>query len=184
MRKYFLFFSLASILFLSGCLFRKPSQDNVSQNSFFSEKSQLSDKSQINSAADEDNSGGSEEAVKDKGSSDTESDDVAYLQGPNIIVESPTKNELLSSPIVVSGKARVFENTVNVDVKKEDNEVLISEVVNVHPIPKDSFGEFSVNIYFQFFNTDKGSIDVYSISAKDGSKENLVNIPVRFETTD
>lgn len=102
----------------------------------------------------------------------------------NIIISSPKAGDVLSSPFEINGKARVFENAVNIDVKREDGSIVISEIAIVHANDVGEFGDFSLNLGFQFKETRNGTIEIYSLSPKDGSKENLIVIPVEFKVLD
>jgi hypothetical protein len=168
MKKAIFFASLGSIFFLSGCLFQAPTSE-VSENNIpldaLTEEQPLSVDSQVTPS--------SEVVEEEAASQDGEE--------KNILVETPTNGAKLASPFTVSGKARVFEGLIHVDVKKEDGTVLISETTIARNSNVEAFGDFSIGIQFQFSNTTKGTLEVYSISAKDGSKENLVTIPVEFE---
>lgn len=157
---------LASVVFLSGCLF-SGSTEPVPEEAPF-----------VPVAAPE-------EVQEPAGELSDASEGMEMEEAPgesNIVVSSPLEGGLLTTPMTVSGTARAFENTVNVDVKNARGDVVISEVVNVHGADVGQFGEFSVNIHFQFSGTKEGSVEVYSISAKDGSQQDLVSIPVKFDT--
>lgn len=99
----------------------------------------------------------------------------------NIVLDSPLSGEEVSSPMLVSGKARVFENTINIRVKNTQGNVLIEELATAHASDAGQFGDFSVNIEFSFGSTKEGTLEVYSISAKDGSEQDLVSIPITFQ---
>ncbi|MDO8582236.1 MAG: Gmad2 immunoglobulin-like domain-containing protein [bacterium] len=103
------------------------------------------------------------------------------LVSENIRVTSPKSNDALTSPFVVVGEARVFENVVNVRVTNEKGEAVINETAYAKASDAGQFGPFSVNLSYKFKNTKEGFVEVYSKSAKDGSEQDLVRIPVRFE---
>ena len=98
----------------------------------------------------------------------------------NIQVTNPIANQQLTSPFKVEGRARVFENQVNVRVKSKDGRTLITESTIVKSAEAGTWGDFSLEISYDFNLTKDGFVDVYSTSAKDGSDENLVSIPVKF----
>ncbi|MFA5187926.1 MAG: Gmad2 immunoglobulin-like domain-containing protein [Patescibacteria group bacterium] len=98
----------------------------------------------------------------------------------NIEVTNPLVNQQLVSPFKVEGRARVFENQVNVRVKGKDGKVLIQEATIVKSPEVGQWGDFSLDISYDFTLTKEGFVEVYSTSAKDGSEENLVSIPVKF----
>jgi putative hemolysin len=98
----------------------------------------------------------------------------------NIKVTNPISNQQLTSPFKVEGSARVFENQVNVRVKSKDGRTLITESTIVKSPEAGLWGDFSLEISYDFNLTKEGFVEVYSSSAKDGSDENLVSIPVKF----
>ena len=101
-------------------------------------------------------------------------------QTANITVKNPAPNQQLSSPFKVEGQARVFENQINIRVKSKDGRTLITESAIVNSPEVGQWGDFSIEISYDFNLTKEGFIEVYSTSAKDGSEENLVSIPVKF----
>ena len=106
---------------------------------------------------------------------------VGVTENEFIRVTSPTPDVLVSSPFAVAGEARVFEGTVQVRVKNFSGDTLIRETATAHASDADAFGSFSVNLSYQFSNTKEGVVEVFSQSAKDGTEEHLIRIPVRFE---
>jgi|GEM_PF-1285968 len=99
---------------------------------------------------------------------------------PNIIVSAPTSGQQLTSPFKVEGRARVFENQVNIRVKNKSGQVLITEKTLAKAPEAGQWGDFSISIGYQFFTTKEGVVEVYATSAKDGSEQDLVSIPVKF----
>lgn len=107
-----------------------------------------------------------------------------YISGDeeiNILVDTPEQGDVLSSPFVVSGEARVFENVLIVQVTNQTGKALIKETVKAHPADVGQFGPFKITLSYSFSQTKEGFVEVYSESARDGSKQNLVKIPVKFE---
>ncbi len=167
MKKFFLPLLFLGILVLPGCLFEEPSE--VLPYEIPTENGEVKTAPEIK------NEELSVESIVPQEKN---------IVSANIIVESPSAGDVLSSPFEISGRARVFENVLNVDVKKEDGTVVISEVVLVRANDIGEFGTFSLNLDFQFTQTRKGTIEIYSLSPKDGSKENMVVIPVEFKALD
>lgn len=112
----------------------------------------------------------------------------AAQEEKNITVSSPFKYEKVSLPISVTGSARVFENVVQVSLKDLDNTVLYESTANAQSPDIGQFGSFNDEIDF-LLREPKGEdviLEVYSSSPKDGSKINLVSIPLKLslgETT-
>ncbi len=99
----------------------------------------------------------------------------------NIRVTSPEANAVLHSPFLIAGEARVFENVVNVRVTNAKGEAFITERAYAKAPDAGQFGPFSVNLSYKFKNTKEGFVEVYHASPKDGSDQDLIRIPVKFE---
>ncbi|HET6453128.1 MAG TPA: Gmad2 immunoglobulin-like domain-containing protein [Armatimonadota bacterium] len=99
----------------------------------------------------------------------------------NIIVTEPDVDEAISSPVLVAGKARVFEAALTVRVLTEDGrELARANIMASQGAPE--FGDFSVQVSFEKpSGVSKGFVEAYSESAKDGSPINVVRVPVRFK---
>ncbi len=87
----------------------------------------------------------------------------------------------MSSPFIVEGEARVFENKLTVRLSNSLGTALIDQPVTARAKNLGEFGLFKVNMHYQFKNTKEGFVEVFNHSAKDGSIENLVQIPVKFK---
>lgn len=95
-----------------------------------------------------------------------------------ITVDSPTSGQQLTSPIVISGRAKVPDNKIYVRVKSKSGSVAISVNGTMKNVGADGYGDFKLTIKYEFSTTKEGSIDVYGM---DGSTEvGLVNIPVKY----
>jgi hypothetical protein len=99
----------------------------------------------------------------------------------NIIITEPDVNEAISSPVLVAGKARVFEAALTVRVLTEDGrELARANIMASQGAPE--FGDFSVQVSFKKpAGVSKGFVEAYSDSAKDGSPINVVRVPMRFK---
>jgi len=102
------------------------------------------------------------------------------IEQSNIKVSTPVANQQLSSPFKVEGQAKVFENQVNIRVKGKDGKILIQETAIVKSPEVGEWGDFSIEVNYDFNLTKEGFVEVYSTSARDGSAENLVSVPVKF----
>lgn len=125
-----------------------------------------------------------EEVVQEREEEEEERGDIDFdlevIESDNIIVDFPSPFTQLSSPFEVTGQARVFENTVNVDVTTLDGTPLIQQFTTANAPDVGEFGNFKQKIFYEFSSTKEGYVEVYSISAEDGSKINIVRIPVKF----
>ena len=95
-----------------------------------------------------------------------------------IEVKQPLSGDVIGSPTLVEGTASVFEGTVIVDVKDDKGKTLCSVVTQASEGAPGK-GSFKANISFVPPAADmNGTIDAYNFSAKDGSVQNLVAVPV------
>ncbi|NQU77518.1 hypothetical protein HQ544_02360 [Candidatus Falkowbacteria bacterium] len=116
------------------------------------------------------------------GEEDDEDSQTANPETGNIIVESPTPDETVTSPFEITGQAKVFEGTVLVRLRNQDGKIVVPvQIVNVHAEEAGEFGSFKIKINYQFYATKEGTVEVYSEDARDGSEINMVEVPVKFE---
>jgi len=99
---------------------------------------------------------------------------------PPILVESPAVGDVVSSPLRVSGSANVFEATFQMTLADGDGLILVERTVTATS-GTGTRGTFDVTLEYENAKPGLGGLIVYTYSAKDGSQENLQEIPVRFE---
>lgn len=100
---------------------------------------------------------------------------------PNIKVISPVKNNTVTSPFKVIGKARVFEGTVNIRLMDGNGNILDETVVQATE-GAPSWGDFEAIVsYKPLKETQTGTLQVFSVSQKDGSIQNLVSIQLKLK---
>jgi len=97
-------------------------------------------------------------------------------QTPLILVESPLPFEEVTSPLHVTGTANTFEATFQYELKDSEGKVVDHDFVTATS-GTGTRGTFD-------FTTkpfdDAGSLVVFELSAKDGSRINEVEIPLRM----
>ncbi len=103
------------------------------------------------------------------------------IQATNIKVYSPVPGDSVANPVIIVGEARVFENTFNYRVKDLTGAVLGQGFSNALAPDIGQFGPFSVMIPIAEPATSYGTIEVLNFSAKDGSEQDVVSIPVVFD---
>jgi Immunoglobulin-like domain of bacterial spore germination len=94
-----------------------------------------------------------------------------------IDLQSPVRGATVTSPVRIAGTADVFEATVNYRILGA-GEQLLAEGFTTAACGSGCRGRFSVQVPFTVEREQPGLIQVYDQSAKDGSEENLVSIPV------
>lgn len=105
-------------------------------------------------------------------------------QEANIRVTSPQPNEEIGLPLVIQGEARVFENTFLYRLRDEDGTVLVEGFDTADAPDIGQFGPFTVSTMYSAPKGTRGTLEVFSDSAKDGSEINKVIIPVRFRSVE
>lgn len=103
---------------------------------------------------------------------------VAILDG-NIIINQPLSNDVVSSPLKVSGRARVFEASVSYRLK-DANDILLKEGFTTASEGAPGWGLYEINIEFDTPSTPTGWLELYTQSAKDGSDQDLIRMPLTF----
>ncbi len=101
----------------------------------------------------------------------------------NIVVTSPKSGDFVSNPIVVTGRARVFENTFNYILRDSSGNKIYENYAMADAPDAGLFGDFAVKIPVPLTATDNLMVEVFEYSAKDGSVTNLVRVPVTIDST-
>ena len=120
---------------------------------------------------DEDTTEDSEDADCEKESDDGET-----------IVTSPCDGDIVDNILVIKGSARAFESTILVEVNKTNGTNLYKKVVTVDAADVGLFGDFLVSVDTSGYADGDVVVKVYSESAKDGSDQSVVEVPVTIGT--
>jgi len=98
-----------------------------------------------------------------------------------ITIESPSPIDEVLSPFEVKGTANVFEGSFVIKLKLCDGRT----IVDTFSQASGEIGEnnpYSTSVFFDSQYRDlEAYIEAYSLSAKDGSMENLIQIPIRLK---
>jgi hypothetical protein len=96
----------------------------------------------------------------------------------NITVTRPLPNARVSSPLVISGDASVFEAALQWRVADSAGRVL-AQGITTASAGAPGRGTFTVTATFAPPSADLfGSVEVFSVSPKDGSVDEIVRVPV------
>ena len=98
-------------------------------------------------------------------------------QTPAILIESPLPFQTVTSPLHATGTADTFEATFQYELKDATGKVLAKHVVTATS-GSGIRGTFDVSIPFTVQSTQKGTLTVYEVSAKDGSRIHQVVVPL------
>jgi len=97
----------------------------------------------------------------------------------SIKVVSPKINEQIKSPVQISGQAAIFEAQFNARIK--DNSGLILAEAQLRTEEGQMMSPFSARIKYKKPSRREGTIEIFDISAKDGSEIHKISIPVIFQ---
>lgn len=118
--------------------------------------------------------------VEEIPSPDVSLDTPSLSASGNMRVDEPRADAVISSPLVVTGMARVFENTVEWKLTDAAGLTLTSGFVTADSGEVGSMTPFRIEKAFTTPRASSGFLEVFSTSARDGSVIDLVRLPVRF----
>lgn len=98
----------------------------------------------------------------------------------NMVVYEPDANDEVGVPLLITGRARVFENQFAYRLTDADGTVLVVGTATAAAPDVGQFGEFSISASYAKPATPTGVLEVFENSAKDGTEINKVTIPVTF----
>jgi hypothetical protein len=96
---------------------------------------------------------------------------------PAIVVTNPLIGQRVSSPVSIDGTANVFEATVSVRILDADGRPLATTFTTAM-CGSGCRGDYRVAVPFRVATEQAGTVQVYEVSARDGSRVNVVDIPV------
>ncbi|NQX58089.1 LysM peptidoglycan-binding domain-containing protein [Paenibacillus qinlingensis] len=99
----------------------------------------------------------------------------------NIVVFEPLPSTRIAPGQYLRGSARAFEATINYQIRDAMGRSITTERAATASQGAPAFGVFDVQLQFdQSPATPNGSLMVYTRSARDGSIQDLVEVPVTF----
>jgi len=100
----------------------------------------------------------------------------------NIIIESPEAGQVIGKNLVVKGRARVFENQFNWAVLNASTSTeILAGTAYANAQDMGLFGPFEINISLSSSTPEKIIVQAFDYSAKDGSKQDVAQIPLNFD---
>lgn len=96
---------------------------------------------------------------------------------PPITVEHPANGDEISSPVIVSGTADVFEATVSMRILDTSGNVLVRGFTTA-TCGTGCRGDYSKKLRFEVTESQPGIVEVWWDSPKDGSRQDVVPISV------
>lgn len=98
---------------------------------------------------------------------------------PVIWVNAPATGQTITSPVKISGNARIFEAMVSFRLKDKNGNILAQGSTMAAAGAPDR-GDFEGKLNFSPPTAEEGQLEVFEVSMKDGSDLNMVIIPVKF----
>lgn len=98
---------------------------------------------------------------------------------PAILLESPVPGDRVASPLRIQGTANTFEANFLVELEDESGELLVDTFVTATSGSGER-GTFDDTFEFESASAGTGTLRVFEESADDGSRINLVEIPVEL----
>ena len=102
------------------------------------------------------------------------------VEEPIAWVDNLKDGDLLTNTTSIKGSMSVFENTMNYRLYDENGNIIAEHYVN-GKLNGLTRADFDFTIDFKTPNSDKGKLQLFAISAKDGSEFGHVDIYVRFK---
>jgi hypothetical protein len=96
---------------------------------------------------------------------------------PPIVITSPVIGQRVASGVTVSGTADVFEATVSVRILDAAGDE-VATTFTTATCGSGCRGDYRVDVTYELARDERGTIEVYEVSAKDGSRINVMAIPV------
>lgn len=96
---------------------------------------------------------------------------------PAIVVTSLRIGQRVDSPVTIAGTANVFEATVSVRILDASGDQIATGFTTA-TCGSGCRGRYSTSLAFRVGSVQPGRVQAYEVSAKDGSRINLVDIPV------
>jgi len=98
-----------------------------------------------------------------------------------ISVTAPQPGQTVGFRFTIAGLARAFENVINYKLTNSSGKVLSQGPISVNASDTGLFGPYNSSVVFSDLpGTPTGTLTVLTYSARDGSEQNIVSIPVKF----
>ena len=106
--------------------------------------------------------------------------EIASASG-NVVVTSLVPNQAFPSPFVILGRARAFENVINWRVRDQGGQELAAGNAMIDAPDAGRFGQYRIRAFLRRLPAGtRGKVEVFTISPRDGSEQDMVSVPVRL----
>src|SRR3989344_3241754 len=122
------------------------------------------------------NKGGADLKVADQ----VQPGEVAIIES-DIIVTEPLSNSVITSPLVISGQARIGTNSIFFRLKDAFNQIIATSSAATTPGQAD-WSYYSASFEFPLAESPVGLLEVYTQSPQVGGEQNLISLSVNFKS--
>lgn len=98
-----------------------------------------------------------------------------------IILDAPAEGAEVTSPLVLEGRARVFEATVSWRLKKMNGGIVDEGYFMTKDVDDEYWGTIDERIFLPVLDDDEYILEVFEVSMADGSDRNLVTRRIRVK---
>jgi hypothetical protein len=99
----------------------------------------------------------------------------------NLLVLTPGTGQTVKSPISVSGYGRLFEAVGNWELKDASSHVIGNGNFMAVSGTSPTFARFDFTITYSVPTQQSGTLSIFDLSAKDGSRQDVLTIPVTLQ---
>ncbi|MGK5739931.1 Gmad2 immunoglobulin-like domain-containing protein [Micromonospora sp. URMC 103] len=96
---------------------------------------------------------------------------------PPVVVTSPTVGQRVTSPLTVTGTADVYEATVSLRVLDGDGRE-VATTFTTASCGSGCRGDYRATVTWRVPREQPGTVEAYEVSPRDGSRVNVVRVPV------
>lgn len=104
----------------------------------------------------------------------------AVLRNQNLLVVSPEPKATVTSPLVVTGFGRTFEQTFAWRIKDSTGAVVATGSEMTRAADTGQFGPFTFEVFLPALTAQAFTLQVYEASAKDGSDQSVVTVDLNL----
>ncbi|MEH0824131.1 MULTISPECIES: Gmad2 immunoglobulin-like domain-containing protein [unclassified Micromonospora] len=101
---------------------------------------------------------------------------------PRIVVTEPAIGQRVAGPVTVAGTADVYEATVSIRVLDGGGRV-IGTGFTTATCGSGCRGDYRVGVAYRLATAGPGTVEVYEVSPRDGSRTHVVAVPVALAAT-
>ena len=97
---------------------------------------------------------------------------------PTIEVDTPTAGQRVSSPITVRGRASAFEAVFGIALYDQQGTELVR--MSAQSAAGQMLAPYTATVAYRLASEQDGCLWVYNVSARDGSRYDIVQVPLRL----